>query len=292
MRDARLPNYQTPMVSSNDRMASAEPITIVTAVNNREVLDSNLLVSPCLNADHARHIMVQEGFGSAALAYNNAIDRSQTDLMVFLHQDMILPIDWLVNFRDAVRYVEEMDPQWGVLGIYGMPVDGHGRGHLYSNGRGMLGVPFVVPQLVQTLDEIVLVLRKSSNLRFDDKLPHFHFYGTDICMAAAKQGRNSYVIPAFCVHNTQMNVSLPEEFYSCYKHIKKTWRQYLPIQTTCVRVTASDYPMYRRRIGEAYHQYITGRVVTAARNKSGLAVLSEVERTFPRSSESRLEDQP
>jgi hypothetical protein len=266
MRDARLPNYQTPMVSSNDRMASAEPITIVTAVNNREVLDSNLLVSPCLNADHARHIMVQEGFGSAALAYNNAIDRSQTDLMVFLHQDMILPIDWLVNFRDAVRYVEEMDPQWGVLGIYGMPVDGHGRGHLYSNGRGMLGVPFVVPQLVQTLDEIVLVLRKSSNLRFDDKLPHFHFYGTDICMAAAKQGRNSYV--------------------------KKTWRQYLPIQTTCVRVTASDYPMYRRRIGEAYHQYITGRVVTAARNKSGLAVLSEVERTFPRSSESRLEDQP
>ena len=68
---------------------------------------------------------------------------------------------------------------------------------------------------VQTLDEIVLILKKSSGLRFDDSLPHFHFYGTDICLRAAQRGMRSYAISAFCVHNTHQTLVLPEEFYEC-----------------------------------------------------------------------------
>jgi len=60
---------------------------------------------------------------------------------------------------------------------------------------------------VQTLDEIVLIFRRDSGLSFDETLPHFHFYGTDICMRAAEQGRQCYAISAFCVHNTPATVN-------------------------------------------------------------------------------------
>jgi hypothetical protein len=273
-------------------MPFSEEITIVAAVNDRKIFESNLLASPCWTVSDGRRIIVQEGFRSATKAYNDAIDCSETDIIVFMHQDMVLPKDWLANFQRAIRLMEETDPQWGVLGCYGMPVDGWGRGHVYSNGRGMLGSPFTVPEPVQTLDEIVLVLRKSSNLRFDEQLPHFHFYGTDICMEAAKRGRKSYVIPAFCVHNTQMNLFLPEEFYGCYRYIKETWRQYLPIQTTCVRVTSSDYPMYQRRIREAVRRYFSRKVVAAERARSGKEILAEVERTFQQEGRSNSDSCP
>jgi hypothetical protein len=45
-----------------------------------------------------------------------------------------------------------------------------------------------------------------------DPLPHYHLYGTDICMAAREKGMMSYAIPAFCIHNTNQLLALPEEF--------------------------------------------------------------------------------
>ena len=99
-------------------------------------------------------------------------------------------------------------------------LDDRGRGHVFSSGL-MLGASFDRPAAVQTLDEIVLIIRKSTQLRFDERLPHFHFYGAEICMAAAKAGRTNYAISAFSVHNSQMNLVLPKEFYESYRVFKK-----------------------------------------------------------------------
>jgi hypothetical protein len=125
----------------------------------------------------------------------------------------------------------------------------------------VLGGPFERPAPVQTLDEIVLILRKSSGLRFDERLPHFHLYGASICLAAAKTGMKSYAISAFCIHNAQQNFILPKEFYACYSQFKRIWKEYLPVQTTCIRITRYDLPLYKRKLQEAYLRYIVpGRV--------------------------------
>lgn len=249
-------------------MERIAPITFAVAVNDERVFQSNFLASPCFQGSHPHQVLVQKGFGSAAKAYNDAIEKSTNDLIIFAHQDIFLPNTWLQQLGDALHWLEINDPAWGVVGPYGKTVDHRGWGHLYSCGRGVIGEPLPQPVRIQTLDEIILIMRKSSGLKFSELIPHFHFYGADICLRAAQQGMNSYAISAFCIHNTQQYLVLPTEFYQGYKALKRLWKHELPIQTTCVRVSKSDVPMYFRRLQEAYLRYIRRKEIGAYRLES------------------------
>jgi hypothetical protein len=255
----------------------------VATYGTGEILERNFLESPCLRKPHPHQILVQRDYASAANAYNNAIDRAENDLMVFAHQDMIFPESWPSQLERALDHLEA-DATWGVLGCYGMPQDGIGRGWIYSPGRGVIGMPFKRPAPIQTLDEIVLIFKKSSGLRFDDHLPHFHLYGADICLRAAKMGMKSYAIPAFCVHNANQYVVLPNEFYECCRHIKRVWKDALPIQTTCLRITKLNITMYRRRLHEAYLLHIRQKALLAPRVKDVSKLLRQAALAAPSSS--------
>lgn len=257
-------------------MSVTNKITFVIAIDNRELFEHNFLASPCLGQLPDHQILVQENFSSAAKAYNDAIDRAANDLLVFCHQDILLPESFPSQLDRALRYLEDDDPNWGVLGSYGKTQDGLGWGNVYSSGRNVIGEPLERPVAIQTLDEIVLILRKSSGLRFDDSLPHFHFYGADICLRAAQKGMRSYAISAFCIHNTYQSLVLPKEFYQCCRHIKRVWKDYLPIQTTCVRVTRSNLPVYRRRLQEFYLRHIRHKECGGTRLKDPLPLLKEL----------------
>lgn len=257
--------------------SSTASITFVVAANNRQTLEANLLASPCFRAGHPHQILIQEGYSSASKAYNDAIEKSRNDLIVFAHQDIIFPEGWLGQFEAALRYLDVKDPRWGVLGCYGQTRDEGAHGYVYSPGPGFVGEPFEHPSEIQTLDEIVLILRKSSGLRFDDTLPHFHMYGTDICMRAAELGRKSYAIPALCVHNTLYYLVLPKEFYTCYNHVRNTWKAHLPIQTPCIRITASNKFLYERKLKEFYLRHIRHRTVIADRAKDGRGLLDALQ---------------
>jgi hypothetical protein len=250
-------------------------ITFVVAVNNRNVFERNFLISPCLRGSHDHEILVQDRFESAAKAYNDAIERSTNELMVFCHQDLVLPEGWISELDRALASLESFDSNWGVLGCSGMTRDRRHWRYVYSSGLGISGKPLMRPEPVQTLDEIVLVLRKSSNLRFDKQLPHFHFYGTDICLRAASFGMTSYVISAFCIHNTNQILIFPKEFYDCCEYIRRTWKKNLPIQTTCIRITSFNIPIYLRRLREFHLRYIRRIEVGAVRVPDGQSLLHE-----------------
>lgn len=256
-------------------------ITFVAAVNNEDIFANNFMTSPCFRQPHPHQILVQRGFISASRAYNDAIKRSVNDLIVFAHQDIIFPASWLSGLERALLQMQSIDPRWGVLGCYGETLNDNGRGYVYAPGRGILGKALDQPALVQTLDEIVLIIRKSSGLHFDNDLPHFHFYGADICMAAAAEKMNSYAISALCIHNSQQNLVLPKEFYAGYKHLKRRWAQFLPIQTTCARITRFNRYMYQRRIREAYLRNIRKKEVGATRVEDGRKLLAELEVLHP-----------
>jgi hypothetical protein len=259
---------------------SSQTFTFAVAVNDRSVLENNLLASPCLASPHAHEILVQEGFRSAGHAYNDAIDRSPNDLIVFAHQDMIFPEQWLGQVENALDYLEQNDPNWGVLGCYGETRDRKGRGSVYQSGLGLIGKTIERPVPIQTLDEIVLIFRKSSLLRFDEDLPHFHLYGTDICLRAGQAGRTSYAIPAFCIHNTNQGFLLPKEFYECYWHVKQTWKSHLPIQASCIRITKLNLSMYKRRLQELYYRYVRQQKSQGIRANDVPQLIQQVEMTI------------
>ena len=226
-------------------------VTFVVNRNNSKLYKQNFAISPCLEGFPPDQIIVQEGFPSAAAAYNDAIDRAPTDLMVFAHQDVYFPADWLDNLDQSLRDLERTDPDWGVLGGWGVNNRGLKAGYLHSVGLGVLGAPFKQPVAVETLDEYVLIMRKSSGLRFDPGLPHFHFYGTDICLSARTKNKNCYAVSAFSIHNTSYG-ALPPEFFDCYWAVKRKWKAFLPIQTPCIRITRWDEDLIIRRLKHIY----------------------------------------
>ncbi len=143
-----------------------QDLTFVVNRNNKHIFDRNFAASPCLEGIRPDRIIVQEGFSSAAAAYNDAIEKANTDLIVFAHQDVYFPEDWLGDLDRSLKILERSDPDWGVLGgweIYQSSMVGR---YLYSVGLGILGKPFVQPVAVDTLDEYFLIMRRSSGLRF------------------------------------------------------------------------------------------------------------------------------
>ena len=211
-------------------------------MNSEDVLQANLLRSP--DARAAAETLFQSGYASAAAAYNAALDSATTDVVVLAHQDVYLPAGWLRRLEETLLVLSETDPAWGVLGVWGNTRSGHRAGHVYCCGlKKELGVDFDTNIEVMTLDELMLIVRKSSGLRFDPALRGFHLYGADICLEAGKQGLKCYAIPAFCIHNTNGYNLLPLEFWRGYLYLRKKWSSTLPIRTTCTKITWSCWPM-------------------------------------------------
>jgi len=229
----------------------------ISAVNNEEVLQNCLLKSPCIHG--AAELILQRGFTSSAAAYNSGIDKATTDLLVFAHQDVYLPEAWFSAVENAVEIISKTDPTWGVLGLWGIRPSGEGAGFVYDGyGRSVLGTHFQGGLEVQSLDELVLITRKSSRLRFDERLGGFHMYGPDICLEAKRRGMKSYAISAFCLHNTNEYWMLPLGFWRSYLAMRRKWKAHLPIRTACTEITRWCYPMIRWNVTRAIN-LATGR---------------------------------
>ena len=216
--------------------------SVIAAVNDEQVLKSCLLGSPDLES--ASEVVLKTGFSSAAQAYNLGIRQSSGEIMVFVHQDVCLPEGWWDSAQRAVKAVETQDKAWGVLGVWGATHDGGRAGYLHWTGiEGAAGGEFEGGIEVQTLDELLLIVRRGSGLTYDEHLPGYHMYGADICLEAARRGMKSYAISAFCIHNTNEYKLLPVAFWKAYLYMRRKWISQLPIETTCTKITRYCRPM-------------------------------------------------
>jgi hypothetical protein len=218
--------------------ASRDSWSLIVAVNNESVFRGTLLASPAI--DSKCQVIAKRGFTSAGVAYNAALTEASNEVVVFAHQDVYLPRNWRRNLDHALGQLATKDPTWGVAGVFGITqsnVPEH-RGHCYSTGlKAVLGKGFSAPIEAQSLDELVLVVRRSSGLSFDDELPGFHLYGTDICLQAATKEMKSYIVPAFCVHNSNGVKYYPLDFWRAYFYLRRKWWPRLPVTTCCTRIT-------------------------------------------------------
>ena len=136
--------------------------TFVVPVNDMIVAENNILASPLFSILEGKEILIQKNYSSASRAYNDAIDKAKSDIIIFVHQDIILPMKWSDELIQCLTLLESEDPNWGVLGCYGETEQGEGRGYLYCAGNNSyIGKYSRMPHKVQTLDEIILIIRKS-----------------------------------------------------------------------------------------------------------------------------------
>jgi hypothetical protein len=236
-------------------------ISLVSAVNDDGVLSSCLRASPDVAAGGLA-VFEQRGYASAASAYNALLDAGGTGVVIFAHQDVYFPAGWLRQLHTALAWLDAHDANWGILGIYGVRHDGQPTGWTYSTGLGrILGGVFSAPLPVRTLDEVVLIMRVSSGLRFDEGVEGFHMYGTDICLEAERQGFRNYVIPAFAIHNSNGIKMLPSVFWRTFLYVRRKWWAQLPVAAPCAEVTRSLLPMWRARLQRFVDFKLRGRAV-------------------------------
>lgn len=255
---------------------SDEALTMAVCVNNDDVLHQNLLLSPGLLIGNHNQLVIKRDFSSASLAYNSAIEEAENDIIVFVHQDVYLPDTWFADLKRCLAFLDRTRANWGVLGCYGSRRGAEGGvGRVYTTGIGPDGRQIARPEPVETLDEIILIIRKSSGLRFDSRLPHFHLYGPDICMTARERGMVNYAFQGFCVHNTNQLLILPNEFYACYRYIRRKWSHYLPIYTSCIKISFLNEEFYLRRLVEAKQRVFGMRSQAAKRVEDPRAFINE-----------------
>jgi Glycosyltransferase like family len=234
--------------------------SLVAAVNDKAVLQANLLASP--DAAVFCEFIPIEGAKSAGEAYNAAWALAKGDILVFAHQDIFLPAGWAADLERSLAWLAQHDAQWGVLGVFGRTAKGLPAGHTYCTGLGRrLGSGFAVPTPVRTLDEIVLILRRDSGLRFDAKLPGFHLYATDICLKAQQKAMTCYTIPAFCIHNTNGLKYLPRAFCKAYAFMRSKWWTELPVRTPCTTITRWCWPLLSHWLKSLYAHAVCRRPV-------------------------------
>lgn len=222
-------------------------ISVVVAANDKNVLEQNLLASPDLSAVHSVH--VEWGAKSSSVAYNCGINTTCGELLVFVHQDVYLPAGFFERVERAVRQLGKTDANWGVLSCYGRRVDGNPAGRMWSSGIGrVLGHAGPEPVEATVVDELLLIYRRSSGLRFDDNLPGFHCYAIDLVATAAKRQMRTYVADLPVVHNSQPVRCLDSSYVAAYRYMQRKWQSELPLDTLVVPITRTGWALRQKRL--------------------------------------------
>jgi len=128
-------------------------------------------------------------------ALNMMMETSDSRYQFLTHQDII--------FKEAEPFkkLKQIEPslgKFGVLGIAGVALEnGQIRGFNYADNR--------YPQIAfacETVDEFAMIVDKRNNLRFNEDLVGFHFYGADICLQALDKGLKNYCVDIEIFHNS------------------------------------------------------------------------------------------
>jgi hypothetical protein len=220
-----------------------DPIfSFVTLVNNKkeyfEFLDS-------IQTDVEYEVIGiknYDNFFDCPVGLNVGAELSVGKYIVFCHQDILLCPQWCEKALNHISAIEEeVDENWGVLGIAGVEsVDPtkefSGRNYLADTRSGWHTRPAILFDCVRTVDELLMVCKNryttnTSETYFDPELSGFHFYGGDLCLNQYYRWEaKSYVIncPVFhkSIDGTKNLRSIEQwrDYVDCRQRFGDKWR--------------------------------------------------------------------
>jgi SAM-dependent methyltransferase len=212
---------------------SEQALSFVVCASNQRTLQANLLSSPDLQ-ENRHEVLPMRGFPNAAEGLNRGLELARHPLVICVHQDVYLPRGWTDGFMRQYRLAEATLGPVGVAGVYGVRLAGSTLeriGHVVDRDR-LLGGYRGLPDVVDTVDELLVAVPRGTALRFDPQLG-FHFYGADLCLAARQRGLRAVALAALCFHHSR-GYGLPPEFEPSAKRFAAKWSAQLPIATSCV----------------------------------------------------------
>ncbi|MFZ1470413.1 MAG: hypothetical protein WAT09_15775 [Paracoccaceae bacterium] len=218
---------------------------IACASHSDAILGANLARSPCLSGIP---LHVERDAPSAAIAYNRALDATDAEVVIFAHHDVYLPLGWDQLLAARLAEVQAADPDWALFGSFGVGLNAAHIGPVWSSSLGQIvGRVPLSPVQVQSYDELLIILRRASGLRFDQALPGWHFYGTDIVASARARGLNAWAGALPCIHNDRYHDAVGPDFTESYRHMQRKWRNALPLRSPITKISRSGLHLIRDR---------------------------------------------
>lgn len=231
--------------------AARTPVTIVCVYNDPDVLAQCLARSVAegrADAPATEFIPVDNRgnrFRSAGAALNHAATQASNEVIVFVHQDVILHS--LVALERAATALMS-DPTIKILGATGMDAGdglvGRIRDRVVRAGR-----PAPTPVDVDSVDEVLFLIRRrdaAMDPLNDHALLAWHAYGVEYCARVRDQGYRAAVVDIPLTHNSlTTNLSGLD---LAHAHVGKQYPHLLPIRTTCGTIWRERKPQGLRRI--------------------------------------------
>lgn len=222
-----------------------QDISVVAAVNDQEILEMCLLASPDLK-NGIVPFRPYWGYERSGVAFNAALADCATRVLVIVHQDVYLPLGFAERLTGLLDHLELLDPNWAIVGSIGIDNNWQVHGEAWASSvQKVVGRAGELPAIVESLDEMVLILRTDAGIGFDPDIPSFHLYGTDVVQSAKLARRTSYVVHLPVIHHSRPLTSLGGGYREAYKYCRTKWASILPVPTLLRGLELSPLPLLR-----------------------------------------------
>lgn len=158
---------------------------------------------------------------SVPSALNRGLQQAKGEYVIFFHQDVYFPEDWIERLDEQLSIIKKLAPNWGVLGVFGIGYDHLPCGHVIHQGR--LLKKGSLPAAVQSLDEVCIIINKNSGLKFNEELNSHHLIATELCLQAEEKGLTCFAIDA-CIEYISSTQGLDKSFWVAANKLKSLYR--------------------------------------------------------------------
>lgn len=188
-------------------------ISVITAVNRPDEYKRNVLDT----LQGVDEFIPVENAVSQSAALNTGMDRARNDICVLCHQDVRFPRSWM----DYLTLPNE----FGVCGVWGVDMAGYDAGHVIEpRGHWRAGR---LPSKAQSVDELLMIVKNSSGLRFDEGIAGWHLSGADLCLQAHSREMDIFIIDDCVVHLSTGCIN--DEFMKWKNYIETKWKGKSPL---------------------------------------------------------------
>ena len=219
------------------------PVSIVCVYNDADVLSSCLRRSVDAQSAAAPETELlavdnrENRFSTAGAALNHGAREARNDVVVFVHQDVVLHS--LPALEEAAAELLDAS-DIGIMGAAGIDRDDRIIGRLRDR-IVMIGEPAPAPRDVETLDEVLLMMTRQQVLDepiSEDPLLAWHAYGVEYALRMRRAGRRAVARDMPLTHNS-LSTNLAK-LDLAHRHVADQYPELVPIHTTCGTVRRDD----------------------------------------------------
>lgn len=188
-------------------------------------------------------------FSSAAKALNYGADIATGEVLVFMHQDVLLEdvksVEYIYDYLTGCNKLT-------LIGIAGVVKNPREVCSAITETRERIvrhANVITKPTKVETLDECLLAITSKdfTDNRFDEiTCDNWHLYGVDLSLSIGLKGGDIVCLPIKAVHLSMGNIN--KSYYKSLKKVIKKYKKQVPcIYATCGTFkTKSWTPIYKR----------------------------------------------